>query len=55
MKTLFIAWQDAQSRSWAPVGRLTREDGIYQFVYTRGAEEMSNFRPFGWVQDLQRK
>ncbi len=54
MKALFIAWQDTQSRSWAPVGRLTREEGIYRFVYTRGAEEMPNFRPFGRMQDLHK-
>ena len=54
MKALFVAWQDAQSRHWAPVGRLTREDGIYQFVYTRGAEKMPNFRPFGRMRDLHK-
>ena len=54
MKALFIAWQDAQTRRWAPVGRLTREGGIYQFVYTRGAEEMPNFRPFGRMRDLHK-
>ena len=54
MKALFIAWQDNQSRQWAPVGRLTRENGIYKFVYTRGAEEMPNFRPFGRMRDLHK-
>jgi hypothetical protein len=54
MKALFIAWQDTQSRRWAPVGRLTREGGIYRFVYTRGAEEMPCFHPFGRMQDLHK-
>ena len=54
MKALFIAWQDAKTRRWAPVGRLTRDDGVYQFVYTRGAEEMPNFHPFGRMQDLRK-
>ena len=54
MKALFIAWQDATSRRWAPVGRLTRENGVYRFVYTRGAKEISNFRPFGRMQDLHK-
>jgi len=54
MKALFIAWQDAQTRSWAPVGRLTRDDGVYKFVYTRGAEETPGFRPFGRMQDLHK-
>jgi hypothetical protein len=52
MKALYIAWQDSQSRQWAPVGKLTREAGVYQFVYTRGAQKMSNFRPFGRMNDL---
>ena len=54
MKVLFIGWLDEKSRQWQPVGRLTRENGIYQFVYTRGAEEMPNFRPFGRMQDLHK-
>ncbi len=54
MKALFIAWQDEKTRRWQPVGRLTRENGLYQFVYTRGAEEMPNFRPFGRMQDLRK-
>jgi len=54
MKALFIAWQDANSRRWAPVGRLTRENGVYRFVYTHGAKEIPNFRPFGRMQDLQK-
>lgn len=52
MKALFVAWQDTKSRRWAPVGRLTHEDGIYRFVYTRGAEVIPDFRPFGVMQDL---
>lgn len=34
-----VAWQDRESRSWFPVGRLTANEARYQFVYTRGAEE----------------
>lgn len=52
MKALFVAWQDAKSRSWLPVGRLTREGGFYRFVYTRGAEAAPEFRPFGVMRDL---
>ncbi|MEM9538470.1 MAG: HIRAN domain-containing protein [Cyanobacteria bacterium P01_E01_bin.42] len=35
--TLFLAWTDPQSRSWFPIGRLTFDRDIYQFVYTEGA------------------
>jgi len=52
MKSLFVAWQDSESRQWAPVGRLRREDNRYHFVYTHGAESMKNFTPFGRMKDL---
>ncbi|MEK6747708.1 MAG: HIRAN domain-containing protein [Pseudomonadota bacterium] len=54
MKALFVAWQDLKTRRWAPVGRLTHEDGVYSFVYTRGATEIPNFRPFGVMADLHK-
>jgi len=53
MKSLFVAWQDPQSRQWAPVGRLSRDDDQYRFVYTQGARELVNFTPFGRMTDLQ--
>ncbi|QSJ20720.1 DNA-binding protein [Nostoc sp. UHCC 0702] len=37
MKTLFLAWQDPNSRAWLPIGRLTFDGTKYQFVYTQGA------------------
>jgi hypothetical protein len=52
MKSLFVAWQNINSRKWAPVGRLTHENGLYRFVYTRGAENEPDFKPFGPMQDL---
>jgi len=39
MRTLFLAWQDPVGRRWFPVGRLESFDGLYSFVYTRGAEQ----------------
>lgn len=38
-KTVFLAWQDYQSRSLNPVGRLTFDGKLYEFVYIKGAEE----------------
>jgi hypothetical protein len=52
MKVLFVAWQDPVSRDWIPVGRLTREGGLYQYQYTKGAKRSKNFEPFGWMRDL---
>ncbi len=54
MKALFVAWQNAKTRRWAPVGKLTREDGLYRFVYTKGAESIEGFRPFGRMADLRK-
>lgn len=42
MKTLFLAWQDPQSRCWFPIGRLTYDGNYYQFVYTQGVEKARN-------------
>ncbi|MEA5468964.1 HIRAN domain-containing protein [Spirulina sp. 06S082] len=37
ISTLFLAWQDPQSRSWFPIGRLTFDGELYKFVYIEGA------------------
>lgn len=55
MKALFVAYQDQGSRNWMPVGRLTREDNYYHFVYTKGAKGFPNFVPFGRMKDLNGK
>ncbi|WP_089725100.1 HIRAN domain-containing protein [Candidatus Thiosymbion oneisti] len=52
MNVLFVAWQDPETRRWWPVGRLSREDGDYHFVYTRGAEAAERFVPFGRMTNL---
>lgn len=36
MKALYVAMQDPDSRRWAPVARLRRENGHYLFDYKRG-------------------
>lgn len=35
---VFLAWQDAVSRAWYPIGRLELRSGRYRFVYIRGFE-----------------
>jgi len=37
---------------WSPVGRLEHEDGVYRFVYTRGAQTLQGFEPFPGMPDL---
>lgn len=57
MRTLFLAWQDPVGRRWYPVGRLTYDRDIYQFVYTHGAVEAqqnSNFRPLAPLDSLEK-
>jgi hypothetical protein len=52
MKALFVAYQDPASRRWAPVGQLSRKGERYHFAYTRGAQQIGNFVPFGRMTDL---
>ena len=43
MNTLYLAWQDAKSRRWFPVGRLDSDEDAkpeqYQFSYIHGAHK----------------
>ena len=43
MTTLYLAWQDADSRRWFPVGRLDADENAeppaYGFSYVGGARE----------------
>lgn len=55
MKAIFVAYQDPESRSWKPVGRLTHEQDGYVFVYTHGASQLPGFVPFGRMQNLNDK
>jgi hypothetical protein len=48
LQTLFLAWQDYESRIWFPIGRLTFDGTRYQFVYIKGAkdaEQQCRFQP----------
>ena len=52
MNVLYLAWQDKIARSWFPVGRLTFSEGLYRFVYTKGAKQSPHFVPFVNMIDL---
>jgi len=54
MKTLFLAWQDPNKRSWHTIGRLTQQeqDGLYQFMYTKGAYEAKRQAQFQPLQSF---
>jgi hypothetical protein len=55
MKCLYIAWQDPQTRTWYTVGRLTRENDVYRFEYTRGALSSPRFSYLGRMRDLRKR
>ncbi|MEW8200457.1 MAG: hypothetical protein AB2777_22765, partial [Candidatus Thiodiazotropha endolucinida] len=54
MKALYIAWQDPENRRWHTVGRLSREHGHYQFMYTKGAQKSPRFNYLGRMQDKEK-
>ncbi|MCU7906173.1 MAG: HIRAN domain-containing protein [Candidatus Thiodiazotropha sp. (ex Epidulcina cf. delphinae)] len=54
MKALYIAWQDPENRRWHTVGRLSREHGHYQFMYTKGSQESPRFDYLGRMRDKEK-
>jgi hypothetical protein len=55
MTTLYIAWQDPDTRYWHTVGRLTKQQDVYCFVYTLGAKASPNFNYLGRMFDLTKR
>jgi HIRAN domain len=53
--TLYVTWQDPETRSWYPVGMLSLEDGDYTFMYTRGVLASERFIPFGSMNNIETK
>jgi len=51
VNTLYVAWQDPETRGWSPVARLSHRDGLYRFEYTKGAKNQ-RFVPFGRLTKL---
>lgn len=37
MSSAFVVWQDPGTSLWVPVAKLSEEDGVFKFAYTRGA------------------
>lgn len=55
--TLFLAWQEPLSHAWFPIGRLTFDGTIYQFVYLQGAQMAQRergFEPLPSFPDLEK-
>ena len=59
MKTLFLAWQEAASRAWYPIGRLEADAKKSRFIfrYTQGAEKahkQAGLQPLDAFPDFHR-
>jgi len=52
VNTIFVAWQDPETRDWKTVGRLNRDHEFFRFAYTEGAKDSKNFKPFGRMNEL---
>lgn len=52
MKALFLACQDKVSHGWSPIARLTKQDGQYHFLYTKGVHKIPGFVPLGRMVDI---
>ena len=55
MSALLVAARsaDLSNGGWSPIGRLEFDDGIYRFVYTKGARTATGFTPFSGMEDLE--
>lgn len=55
MKSLYVAIQDHLSRSWSPVARVVKQDGLYKLNYTSGAKDLASFKGFGRMNALDKE
>lgn len=56
MNALLVASRTGipEKGGWGPVGRLEFADGLYRFLYTKGARTLEGFRPIHGMDDLTR-
>lgn len=56
MNALLVASRTGgpEKGGWGSVGRLEYDDGVYRFVYTKGARTLEGFRPFHGMEILDR-
>jgi hypothetical protein len=55
MKSLYIAWQDPETRLWHTVGQLNKQNDSYSFAYTKGALASPRFKYLGRMRDLHQR
>lgn len=54
LNPVFLAWQSPETRSWHVVGALTETSNGYEFYYTKGVLNATNFIPFSGMADLKK-
>ena len=37
-RELIVAWQSPSTREWIPIGRLSKKENLFCFVYTEGVK-----------------
>lgn len=50
--SVYLAWQDYNTRKWHVVGLLEMRDSDFLFNYTVGARSSNDFTPFSGMEDL---
>lgn len=53
-KSVYLTWQDPNSRDWYVVGLLAEHEQGYSFNYTKGALASDKFIPFSGMTDLNK-
>jgi hypothetical protein len=51
LNSVYVIWQDEESRLWHPVAKLTFDKGIYRLNYTQGVINAKRFQPFPRMHD----
>lgn len=54
INSVYIVWQDDETRLWHPVSKLSFSNGVYRLNYTKGVIGKSNFRPFPRMDDFSK-
>jgi hypothetical protein len=51
-RTVFVAWQDPETRTWFPIGRLSYDGHQFEFIYTKGVLDARKRAAFQQIHGL---
>lgn len=54
MDSLYVGWQNEDTREWVPVAKLSKSEDAYTLQYTRGAKRSKSFVGLGRMGDLDK-